>query len=365
MEKLSSVPSTKAVAVTPRKANSLRIMEPPVPETGPRDLLLEVQRVGVCGTDRDIVAGLYGDAPEDADYLVLGHESLSRVAKVGKRVRGFKEGDLVVPTVRRNCHENCLNCRNGESDMCLTGHYREHGIKGLHGFASEFAVSDSGFVVKLPESLVDVGILLEPLTVVEKGITQTFLMQKARMKWKPTNALVLGAGPVGLLATGLLRLKGLDVSAVATRPKASLKAALVERTGAYYINAKETPLANLEDKYDVVFEVTGSTSVALEAQRLIRANGIVAFLGIYKYQELTEDAGRLFTDLVLGNRVYFGSVNANLTYFRQGVEDLLRIRKQWAGFLEKIITRTARFDRLDEAYGPENEEEIKTIIEFK
>jgi threonine dehydrogenase-like Zn-dependent dehydrogenase len=249
--------------------------------------------------------------------------------------------------------------------MCLTEHCCEHGIRRLHGFAREFALSDSDFIVKLPESLADVGVLLEPLTIVEKGITQAFLMQETRMKWKPTNALVLGAGPVGLLATSLLRLRGLEVDAVASRPKGNFKAKLVEQTGASYIDAKETPLASLEDKYDAVFEVTGSTSVALEAQRLIRANGIVSFLGIYKYQELTYDAGRLFTDLVLGNRVYFGSVNANKTYFQQGVKDLLRIRRRWEEFLEKIITRTAQFEGLDEAYKQEDEEEIKTIIEFK
>ena len=328
-------------------------------------MLLDVRSVGVCGTDRDIIAGFYGESPDDSTYLVLGHESLSRVAKIGSKVRGFRKGDLVVPTVRRNCKENCLNCRNGESDMCLTGHYKEHGIKGLHGFARELAVTDANFMVKLPNSLSNVGVLLEPLTVVEKGVTQTFLIQQSRMKWKPKNALVLGAGPVGLLATALLRLKELEVHTVATRPKDSLKARLVEQTGASYINAKETPLMTLENRYDIVLEITGNTSVALEAQRLIETNGVVSFLGVYKGQQLTEDAGRLFTDLVLGNRTYFGSVNANRTYFQQGVRNLTRIMNKWKGFLDQIITRTTNPDRFELAYRPEDEEEIKTIIQFR
>lgn len=355
----------KAIVVTPKRANSLRIMDTEVPDPKKLELQLEVHKVGICGTDRDIISGFYGEAPHGFDYLVLGHESLSRVSDVGAGSKGFKKGDLVVPTVRRNCDENCLNCRASESDMCLTGGYYEHGIKGLHGFAREFAISDSRFVVKLPESLSDVGILLEPLTVVEKGEVQTFKLQLGRMKWKPKKALVLGAGPVGLLATSILKLRGLDVDTIATRSEDSLKAKLVEQTGAKYINARETPLSTLEKKYDIVFEITGNPSVAFEAQQLIGVNGVVCFLGIYKSQQDTEDAGKLFTDLVLGNKVFFGSVNANKTYFEKGVKDLQAIRKKWSGFLEKIITRRASYEDLEKAYSPESEEEIKTIIEFK
>jgi threonine dehydrogenase-like Zn-dependent dehydrogenase len=354
----------KAIIVTPSVAQSVRVEEVSNPIISNGEILLDVQRVGVCGTDRDIIAGFYGESPKGSDFLVLGHESLSRVADFGKNVDGFKRGELVVPTVRRKCPENCLNCRNQESDMCLTGHYLEHGIKGLNGFASEVAVSDADFVVKLPESLEDVGVLLEPATIVEKGIVQTFLLQQSRMKWAPGKALVLGAGPVGLLATALLRLRELDVSTVATRPSDSLKAKLVEETGAEYVNVTETPLKSMEDQFDIVLEVTGNPSVALEAQKLIAANGVTCYLGIYRAQESSEDVGKLFTDVVLGNRVLFGSVNANKTYFEKGVLDFLKIQKEWNGFLERIITRKAKIEDLEKAYSPESEEEIKTIIEI-
>jgi threonine dehydrogenase-like Zn-dependent dehydrogenase len=355
----------KAVVVTPMVANSLRIMELEIPEVSKGQILLNVQKVGICGTDRDIISGFYGSAPQRKDFLILGHESLCRVAELGRDVKGFKKGELVVPTVRRNCPENCLNCRKGESDMCLTGHYKEHGIKELHGFAGEFAVTDANFVVRLPESLSDLGVLLEPLTIVEKGEVQTYLLQQSRMKWEPKRALVLGAGPVGLLATAILRLKGLEVSTMATRSSESLKAKLVEQTGAQYINAKETPLKTMEDHYDIVFEITGNPSVALEAQHLIGTNGVTCYLGIYKMQQDTEDAGKLFTELVLGNRVHFGSVNANKSYFKRGVKDLIKIKKKWHGFLERIVTRRSRIEDFEKAYSPESEEEIKTVLEIR
>jgi len=335
-----------------------------VPEESSSQVLLKVLRIGICGTDREIIAGFYGQAPDGLDYLVLGHESLCRIESIGMSVKGFKKGDLVVPTVRRNCPENCVSCRNGESDMCYTGHYKEHGLKQLNGFASEFAISDASFVVKLPESLSEVGVLLEPLTVVEKALLQTQAIQNVRLKWKAKKALVLGAGPVGLLATAILRLRGIEVDTVATRSEESVKARLVRTTGATYVNSKETPLSTMKDVYDVVFEVTGNPEIALQAQDLIRINGIVCYLGIYREEQETQNVGKLFTDLVLGNRIHFGSVNANKTYFEAGAKDLVKIQREWPGYLQKMITRKERPDNPEKAYSPESEEEIKTIIEF-
>ena len=356
----------KCIAVTPMKPNRLRKQEQEVPKQKKRDVLLEVRSVGICGTDRDIIEGFYGEAPVGDDYLVVGHESISRIAELGSGVRGFKKGDLVVPTVRRNCPENCTFCRNGQSDMCLTGHYFEHGIKGLHGFAREYATTDAGFVVKLPESLREVGVLLEPLTIVEKGVIETFNIQRARMKnWSPKKVLVLGTGPVGLLATALLRLSGVQVDTVARSPEDSLKAKLAEQTGAKYINTTVTPLDTMEGMYDLVLELTGNTEVALEAQKLTRVNGIVSYLGVYKDGEGTENVGRIYTNLVLGNRVQFGSVNANKSYFVQGVKDLQKIKRRWNGFLPKIITKRVKIENFSEAYAQKTHEEIKTVLEVK
>ena len=354
----------KAITVVPRAPGSLTLKDVPDPEPKAGELLLRVQRVGVCGTDMDIVSGFYGEAPPSSPYLVIGHESLSRVEAVGPEVEGFQKGDLVVPTVRRDCHEECLNCRNGESDMCLTGHYREHGIKGLHGFASQLAVTDARFVVKLPEPLSEAGVLLEPLTIVEKGVNQAFKIQRARMRWEPRTALVLGSGPVGLLATALLRLKGLEVTTVARKKPESLKARLAAATGATYADVGETPLASMEGRFDIVFEATGSASVALEAQNLSGINGIVSFIGIYRSKVTEEDAGRVFTNLVLGNRVYFGSVNANISYFRQGATDLVNIDERFSGLLGRIITDRVPLEEWEKAYSGKGEDSIKTVLQL-
>jgi glucose 1-dehydrogenase len=352
----------KAVTVVPEEPGSLSVDDVVEPRPIRGELLLRVQRVGVCGTDLDIVSGRYGEAPKGSPFLILGHESLSRVAELGPGVKGFKEGDLVVPTVRRNCPENCLNCRNGQSDMCLTGHYTEHGIKGLHGFASELAVTDAKFVVRLPEALSGVGVLLEPLTVAEKGILQAFLIQKARMRWKPRRAIVLGSGAVGLLATAILRLRGLEVTTVAMKPAKSRKARLASKTGAAYVDVEENPLSSMRGRFDLVFEATGATSVAVEARRLCGVNGVVAYVGIYPSDVAAQESGKSFTDLVLGNRLAFGSVNANITYFRQGTRDLMSIRSEWDGFLEGMVTDEVPIARGGEAYGPRGGDEVKVVL---
>ena len=354
----------KAVTVVPRSKGTLALRDVDKPSPGAGELLLKVRRVGVCGTDIDIIAGSYGEAPKDSGYLILGHESLSTVEEVGRGAEGFAKGDLVVPTVRRSCPENCLNCRSGESDMCLTGHYTEHGIKGLHGFASEYALTDSRYVVKLPQSLSDVGVLLEPLTIVEKGVEQTYTMQLARMKWEPKRALVLGAGPVGLLATAALRLRGLQVDTVARKPGDSPKARLATSLGARYIDAVDKQLSTLGRVYDVVFEATGAASVALDAQDLVNVNGVVSYVGIYGTDVTTGDVGKVFTGLVLGNRLHFGSVNANISYFRKGVKDLVRMQGKWKGFLEGIITTKVPLASAERAYGAKLESEVKTILEI-
>lgn len=355
----------KALTVTAGKADSLRVVETPIPEPGSNELLLRVGKVGVCGTDRDIVSGFYGTPPEGSAELIIGHESLCRVEDLGDEVTGFKQGELVVPTVRRNCAENCQNCSNGQSDMCLTGNYKEHGIKLLHGFGREFATTDASFVVGVEESLWEVGVLLEPLTIAEKGIEQAFAIQNQRMKWNPTDAVVLGAGAVGLLATCLLRMRGLEVRTVATRPSDSLKARLVAQTGAEYVNAKEMPIASLENSCDFIMEATGNANVALEAQNLIRPAGIASYLGVYQDKVVSEDAGRVFTGLVLGNRVHVGSVNANKKYFVMGVEDLVKARLKWPGLLEAMLTRKLTVETALDAYVGEGEDDLKTVIDFQ
>src|SRR6266705_6432740 len=349
----------RALTVIPGVKNSIRLDEIDAPAPSSSQALLRVREIGICGTDLDINQGFYGEAPPGSNYLVTGHESLATVESVLANAYGISKGDLVVPTVRRP--DSCMNCLNGESDMCLTGNYREHGIKRLHGFGSDFAVSDVGFLVKVPSELADVAVLLEPMSVGEKGVYQAFKIQE-RLLWKPQRALILGAGPVGLLTAYLLRLKGLDVIVTATRTKDSVKAQLAQRVGGTYVKTIEQPLQTL-GKFDLIMEETGSAQVAMQATGMLNTTGIMCFLGIYAPTEAPEDIGSFYKDVVLGNKTFFGSVNANLNYFRMGLKDFAEIQKRFPGVLRDTISMRIAPEDFQKAYSP-NKDSIKTVIRF-
>ncbi len=352
----------KAIAVKPMQKNSLQLIDLPRPEINDNEVLLKVLYVGVDGTDREINEGIYGTAPEGSDYLVIGHECLALVEEVGSNVQNFKKGDLVVPTVRRPCPENCFNCRNFESDMCLTGNYLEHGIYKLNGFASEFAVSDADYLVKVPKELRDVAVLLEPLSIAEKAVYQSYKIQE-RMIWDPKKAVVLGIGPLGLLIAFLLRLKGLDTYVIGRDPSDSLRVTIAKEVGAIYVNTRETPLSTI-GKFDMVFEATGSVSLALEAIDMLNHNAVFCLLGIYREVKECGNFGNVLTELVLRNRVIFGSVNANKRHFEMGLEHIFEIEDRWNNVLNRLITRELKPEQFAEALK-KYPEDIKTVIRFQ
>jgi threonine dehydrogenase-like Zn-dependent dehydrogenase len=246
--------------------------------------------------------------------------------------------------------------------MCLTGHYKEHGIKDLHGFCSEYSLSDLNYLVRVPAELSDVAVLLEPTSVAEKGVFQSFKIQE-RMIWRPQKALVLGTGPVGLLTVLLLRLRGLDVTAVATRPKDSLKARLVEKIGGTYVNANEQTITSL-GKFDLILEETGVATLAAEAQGLLNNNGVLCLLGIYRPNLATQDIGHSYDDIVLGNKITFGSVNANIRYFVSGIQDFKTIQQKFPGVLKSMFTKTVGPSDYSQAYSP-TKDDIKSVIDFQ
>src|SRR5262249_17639578 len=249
----------KAIAVRPGTPGSVHLAElaRPLLDDVPngRGVLVKVLRVGVDGTDKEINAAEYGAAPPGYGFLVLGHESLGRVEAVGTNVNELQPGDYVVATVRRP--GTSIYDQIGTNDMTTDDTYFERGINLRHGYLTEYYVDDVEFIVKVPSGLKEVGVLLEPTTVVEKGIAQAYEIQRRLRVWKPRRAAVMGAGTIGLLATLVLRLRGLDVTTFALTPKPYLNSDLIEAIGARYVSTQETPIMDGAAKYgpfDLVFE---------------------------------------------------------------------------------------------------------------
>src|SRR5216117_3473208 len=264
----------KAISVFPGKPNSVHVAELPKPTVDQvpngRGVLVKVLRVGVDGTDKEINSAEYGAAPPGYDFLVIGHEGFGRVDAVGPNVTELKPGDYVVATVRRP--GTSIYDQIGTNDMTTDDTYYERGINLRHGYLTEHYVDDADFIVKVPQGLKDVGVLLEPTTVVEKGIAQAYEIQRRLRVWKPRKAAVVGAGTIGLLATLALRLRGLDVTVFGRTPRPYLNSDLIEALGARYATTDVLPLvegAKRHGPFDLVFECTGFSPIVFDAMQAL------------------------------------------------------------------------------------------------
>src|SRR5262250_2129533 len=234
----------KAIAVFPGRSGTVHLADLKKPSVNDvpngRGVLVRILKVGVDGTDKEINAAEYGMAPNGYDFLVIGHEGFGQVEEVGLNVTEFKPGDYVVASVRRP--GSSLYDKIGTYDMTTDDAYFERGISRLHGFLTEYYVDDPEYIVKIPQGLKDVAVLLEPMTVVQKGIVQAYEIQRRLKVWKPRTAAVMGAGTIGLLATLVLRLRGLQVTTFGLSRKPYLNSDLVEAIGARYVITQELPI---------------------------------------------------------------------------------------------------------------------------
>jgi glucose 1-dehydrogenase len=334
----------KAVAVKPGKANSAHLadLEQPSLESVPngRGVLVRVLRVGVDGTDKEINAAEYGAAPSGYDFLVTGHEGFGQVEAVGANVTEFVPGDYVVATVRRP--GKSIYDLIGTNDMTTDDTYYERGINLLHGFLTEYYVDDAEFIVKVPPALKEIGVLLEPFTVVQKGIAQAYEAQRRLRVWRPRKAAVMGAGTIGLLAALSLRLRNLDVTVFARNASGSVRSGMLSDIGARYVSTLEKPIMEASRQYgpfDLVFEATGASAVVFESMQVLAKNGVLVLSSVTGGDRRVEvPADRINLDFVLGNKLMVGTVNANREYFESGVRDLALAEAQYAGWLQRLLT---------------------------
>ncbi|HEY6538409.1 MAG TPA: glucose 1-dehydrogenase [Candidatus Dormibacteraeota bacterium] len=366
----------KAIVTTPGKKGSVRLGAISEPSgTGmvqaadgqpASPVEVEVVEVGVCGTDLEIANDGYGAPPPGRDSLVLGHENLGRVVAVPSGVE-LTKGQLVVATVRRPCPERCPPCAAGQSDDCLTGNYTERGIKGRDGYMAERYLEASDYLVPLPATLTKVGVLMEPSSIVEKGLIQSFSIQRGRMPWEPRQALVCGAGAIGLLAAIFLRLRDLEVSLVAKADPGSPAYTVAKTVGANLLDATEHPVAGLAKELghlDLIFEATGASSVAMDAIAATGHNGVCCLSSVTAgARTVTVDSDSLNLDMVLGNKLVFGTVNANRRHFEAAARMLGAAVRKWPGVLEQLVTRRVPAERFADAFTRQPDD-IKTVITF-
>lgn len=345
----------KALAITPGIKKSAQLIDAPEPHEEEGSLLVAMIATGICGTDREILQGEYGWAPKGSDYLIIGHESLGRVIKAPAGC-GFNVGDLVVGIVRRPDPVPCESCARGEWDMCRNGLYTEKGIKQLHGFCSERFALEPTFAVKVDPRLGEVGVLLEPASILAKAWEQTERIgHRARLTSR--RVLVTGAGPIGLLAAMMGRQRNLEVH-VLDRVSSGPKPELVRELGATYHDTIES-LKPLTNTFDLVFECTGVSALVMQVIAIAGPNSVTCLTGVSSGHRMLEiDVGCLVRSLVLENGLIFGSVNANRRHYELGASALSQADLSW---LSRLITRRCSLAHWQEAITA-HKEDIKIII---
>ncbi|HEX5567374.1 MAG TPA: glucose 1-dehydrogenase [Streptomyces sp.] len=347
----------QALTVAPNRKNSLRLDTLPDPVPGAGELLVDGLVVGVCGTDREIVEGAYGTPPEGRERLVIGHESLGRVRQAPPG-SGWVPGDLVVGIVRRPDPVPCGACAQGWFDMCRNERFTERGIKELDGYAATSWTVEVEYAARLDPGLEQVGVLMEPTTVVAKAWDQIERIG-ARSWFSPHSVLVTGAGPIGLLAALLGRQRGLEVH-VLDRVESGVKPELVRRLGAEYHHAEvERVMARVRP--DVVIDATGAASVVFGAMAAMGPYGVLCLTGVSPGGRTLEvDAGYINRELVLDNSVVVGTVNANRLHYTAAATALVEADRGW---LDALITRRVPLESFEEAFE-QRPGDVKTVIEL-
>jgi threonine dehydrogenase-like Zn-dependent dehydrogenase len=218
----------------------------------------------------------------------------------------------------------------------------ECGINGRHGFLTESFVEDAAYLVPVPASLAEVGVLLEPMSIAEKGLAQADEVQRRLRIWRPHKAAVIGAGPIGLLVALILRLRGVEVTVLSRRRAPYANSDLVARLGASYLSSEETDLAAAgrdRGPFDLVFEASGFSPFVFEAAPVLATNGVLVLCGVTADEHKVEvDANAFNQGLVLGNKVVLGTVNASRADFVRGVADMLSAEHTYPGWLGGLLT---------------------------
>jgi glucose 1-dehydrogenase len=323
------------------------------------DVLVQILRVGVCGTDRHVMAHSIGGPrglPTGDDFLIVGHEAVGRVLRVGPGVRSLHAGDLVVPTVRRGCGA-CSACAVGQADLCFTGNIRERGIVGLHGFLAEQIVDREENLIPVPPELATIGPLVESLCTPEKalrriGNARAHLPASGQLNGVE-RALVTGSGPIALLAVMALRLRGIATWVLARQPADGPAAELARRVGASYVALGEVDLEQPQARlgaFDAIVEATGAGEMSVLMIGLLARNGVLDLVGGPSDRKPVPIQASSLGAMVGKNLTVLGSVNANAADWQAAVRDLTAIHQNFGTAAADLITHTFGMGDVDRAF---------------
>jgi len=209
-------------------------------------------------------------------------------------------------------------------------------------------VEEACYLKRVPAELRELGVLIEPLTIAEKALRQVWNVQE-RLPWNRAGeglrggrALVLGAGPVGLLGAMVLVRAGFETYVYSREPQGGLKARIVEAASGRYVSASDVSVDDLPTavgKIDLVYEACGASQLAFRTLDLLAPNAIFIFTGVPGRKAPIEvDADQIMRNLVLRNQVVFGTVNAGHFAFEAAIRDLAAFAEEWPEATHSMVS---------------------------
>lgn len=348
--------AAKAMTVVPGRPDTAGVTQRGGPPETDGSILVEGMLAGICGTDTEIVEQGFGVPPPGEEQLIVCHESLGRVIDAPP-ASGLATGDLVAGIVRRPDPQPCPCCARGEWDFCRNGRFTERGIKQRHGYGAQRWRIEPEFAVKVPAVLEDLGVLIEPVSIVAKAWEQIGRIGD-RACFPARRVLVTGAGPIGLLAALLAVQRGYEVHVldlVTTGPKPRLVADL----GATYHHGS---VDDLGFEPDIVVECTGVGELIADIADSCAPNAVICLAGLSTGgRTWPVNLDRISAEIVMENTVVFGTVNAARRNYEQAAHALADADPKW---LAGLITRRVSLDSWPDALEKRSDD-VKVVVDLR
>ncbi len=327
-------------------------------------VVVKTYQTGICGTDKEIVEGKLKFArPEEGNSLILGHESVGVVSDP-RGYTGFREGDIVIPMVRRP--GGCRMCKLGRQDYCEDGDFVEAGIRGKNGFMREEFSDDPRFLVKVNDrSILDIAVLTEPLKNAIK-MKEIFQFLRLRNPWycddstlTCKNLYVFGTGTEGMLISAVFKSMGINVIAVNRHPLKENVMSYFESNGIDYLDTSSESLDKRvrDQPMNAAIDAVGAMDVLKEITDNISNNGIAIMFGTNG--QLPSSLYTILENVVDRNVAIVGSVDGSKEHYAEAIRFIETQGKKMR--LEKLITGKHLPEDL-KVFTEKEEGEIKKVI---
>jgi threonine dehydrogenase-like Zn-dependent dehydrogenase len=370
-----TVRTTRALGYFP-SSRQVRIIESPLEPLEVDEVLVRITRVALTRRDHQLLNDPQAVAPEGEEYIIPGHIAVGKVLETGSLIKDFKPGDIVVPTIRRDCNR-CIDAR---SDLCPhPERYRDSGLLGAHGFARDFMRTRSRYLIKIPPHLERLALLLTPLSIAEKAHYEAVQVTKRfnfycyhDSRGVAPQALVVGMGPVGIMTVFLLSLYNYRLTVFGRRESDDTRSEIFDPLDLEYFNTSllstNRPLGT-GYSFRQLFETTGDPAYIFQVLPLMTPNAVAVLMGAPEKSEMSEGfeikAGELISRMVIGNQVLLGSIKAGRDAFESAVKHLTELADLYNDALSALFTHTFPFEEYDQLLSLNSRDTIIPVLEME